>query len=145
MTKAFLFAIVFSPLMAQAALTGRYMGTGTAVFPKSGTTRVCSQIFLDIKQDAKTFTLNSGGYSCEDLSAGIDPYVLQIRAGHVFEGVKDVGTISENRIELFENNPSEGYTFRWTQERTPAGLVYTEEWTDGAELALVIKGVLQPL
>jgi hypothetical protein len=135
--------LLLVPFTAQAGFQGRFSGTGTSLMHKSGNRRPCEEIFLNFQRGEKELKILEGGYRCGNVQATFDPFILVIRNGRIFADGVDVGTFSENRLDLFFANREEDFTYHWLLEFKGEELSYLEEWTDGGKPALTVQGNLK--
>lgn len=125
--------------------TTTFEGKGLAEFAKSGSMRECSSINLQFNWSSNHFALKGGGYSCEDLTASFDPFVLEFRGNAIISEGKVVGTRGDRFIHIQYENSEEGFTYDWRLEKLPNGyLKYSEKWLEGNALSLTVSGILQP-
>jgi len=125
-----------------AAITS-FEGKGNAFFARSGSSRICSSIHLRFEWATNYFQLFDGGYDCEDLAAGFDPFRLEFQGDRVLSEGKVVGVKGENFLNLNYENLNEGFTYQWRLKKLPDGTIeYSEKWLEGTDLSLAVYGNL---
>lgn len=129
-------------LPVYASFEGSYSGAGRAVFA-SGRVYECSEIFMRMETDLENFRLREGGYICGMLQASFDAYRLTIKDGSLWHKDQLLGQISDQEMNYEIFDPLDGSTYRLRlRKKSPQELVYFEEWHDGEEIALTVKGLL---
>ncbi|MGZ3692719.1 MAG: hypothetical protein ACXWQO_00495 [Bdellovibrionota bacterium] len=140
-----LLLVALLPITAAANFEGRYQGPGQSISHKSGLKRACAEIFLNFQRKTGEVKILEGGYRCENLQASFDPFTMEVRDGKVYIEGEELGTFSENKLEIFFANKAEDFTYHWLLENSESGMSYLEEWTDGGKPALTVRGNLKAM
>lgn len=124
-------------------LSGSFLGKGEALF-KSGKKLHCDEIFLNIKTKEAAFYMNEGGYSCSSLQASFDNFKMTIKDGKLLDGNKVLGSISDSELDYKIHDEADSSTYHLNLKKISQNtIIYSEEWHDGREIALKIRGELK--
>jgi len=134
--------LFFVPSLAMASFSGQFNGSGQAVMHPSEKKRICSEIFMQIKQDEKSLQVLVGGYVCADLQADFPRFSLDIKNGDLLSDNVKVGTITADEINLYQINQDENFTYHLHLVRKSQQMMFDEEWTDSTSPALSVTGTM---
>jgi hypothetical protein len=125
---------------------GSWQGTGQAVMkPDSSQAKVrnCSDIGFEFGQESGHFKIVSGYYDCEDLKASYGSADFEVRGNSLWYQGQDIGTISNEQLEISVPDPNDGTTFRLTLASRDGDLDYLEEWVSQDNTVLLrLQGTL---
>lgn len=141
MNKFILVALLL-PITAVASFNGSISGSGTATMHPKEKVRQCSQIFMQIKQDASKLHVIAGGYICEDMQASFPDFTLDIVDQKLVSEGTEVGTITDNEITLHKEDTEEDFTYKLLLKKENGSVLFEEQWTDGGQPALTVEGHL---
>ncbi len=111
---------------------GIWVGNGAA---KSGDFKVsCPDVEMRFHVTDTLFILRGGHYNCEGFSAEYPYFEFQINQGVLYDGSKEVGSISDRLINIFSKE--EGFNLDLVLENGELSMF--EIWEDGDEYFKVI-------
>ena len=119
-----------------------YQGKGSALFPKTQRKYSCHEVFLRFEILPTKLKLIEGGYNCPPLSAAYDYFVFDIKDGKLLTKGEEVGTISEEELNLYQYDPADDSHFHLNWKFSGKKLEYTETWDEGNVRALEVKAIL---
>ncbi len=118
------FLLTFSCL---ANFNGKWSGEGFYQTPK--TVGKCLEVFMQFKVTKDRFSILDGGYICGEIQASYPPSSFKVLNGELFYLGENVGTISENEININYDNGI--YHLRLVKEN--GEIRFQENWDDGED------------
>ena len=119
---AFLFT-----LSCFANFTGKWSGEGFYRTPKR--MGECLEVFMQFEVTKEFFSIIEGGYICGDIQASYPVSKFKIEDGSLFYFGENVGTISDDEINLrYEDG-----LFHLNLRKESGQIVFQENWDDGED------------
>lgn len=134
---------LFTSVISQASLTGKWTGFGSWKFKGEGEGLHCSPIRMQWSETKNTLTLETGVYDCEIVIMHLGKSVWAIKDGLLFdENQKEVGTYDGANLEAYMPSPNENTTIHFKIKREGNHYDFTEIWFNSVEKVYVIEGRL---
>lgn len=122
---------VSSSVFALSSITGVWYGKGEL---KNRHRKIPCEIYMDVTQTDHTFSINEGGYICDDYKVEYPASSFEVRDNQLYYQDKLSGELVDGGITIFsEFEP--GLWFYLTLKIGNSGLIYDERWeVEGSEL-----------
>lgn len=119
--------------------TGDWVGKGTYVL--NGRLTQCSSFQLVFLADSQKFEFVSGGRTCDEHSEKFVPIHLDLKNGSAFYNGQNVGTYSDNKMDLSFRMPAGDTVTQWRMSMHRQGdhLVYEESLTTEGQVSPTIS------